>query len=344
MSSIVDSVSSVFTPQMVGKLAGLLGVESEHVRKVAALAGPLLIAGLGRKAAESDAPGAVSGLLDMIPAEVAADQELLLDRLTLSDLGRRVVKSLLGSRGGAISTSLSRAGGVPEIGPLLEVMLPLGVVQVAKTAKESGLDAGGLAAALKGEADGLAASGDDKARAVLDAFADADAEEQFRSLIGVEEWTVVWKAPLLAAGYVSAADKTSLLGDPLGSVKEMEALVRAFDPTVTAPGSVLVDGVVTSIQEWFAQSGGERPWDLRGVDAHDWRQVEAAVSAQLKAAVRALQGLSAEEQSRYKQLILDAATKVAEAGKEGGILGLGGKKVSEDEAHALWVIETALGL
>lgn len=41
---------------------------------------------------------------------------------------------------------------------------------------------------------------------------------------------------------------------------------------------------------------------------------------------------------------MDSATKVAEAGKEGTFLGLGGKKVSEDEAHALWVVETALGL
>ncbi len=41
---------------------------------------------------------------------------------------------------------------------------------------------------------------------------------------------------------------------------------------------------------------------------------------------------------------MDSATKMAEVGKEGGFLGLGGKKVSEDEAHALWVVETALGL
>lgn len=343
MSLIRESATSVFTPQMVEKLAGLLGAETEHVGKTAALVGPLLIAALGRKAVDPAGAGAISGLFDMVPAEVAADQELLLDRLTLSNLGARVVDGLLGDRAGGVATSLSRFAGVPEIGRVLEVALPLGLVQVAKAAEERGLDAGGLTAAVKDEAAGLAASADEAARAVLGALADADAQKELEAKIGQEAWAAVSKAPLIAAGYVSEAGKTSILGDPLGSAKEMEALVRAFDPTAIPSGSVLVDGVVTAVQEWLSQSGGERPWDL-GVDAHDRRRVEAAVSAKLKSAVQALAGLPADELSRYKQLIVDAATKVAEAGKEGGILGIGGKRVSDDEAHALWVVETALGL
>ena len=46
----------------------------------------------------------------------------------------------------------------------------------------------------------------------------------------------------------------------------------------------------------------------------------------------------------YKQFILDLAHRVASAKKEGGVLGIGGKEVSEAEQAALDEISTALGI
>ncbi len=128
----------------------------------------------------------------------------------------------------------------------------------------------------------------------LRASADADWQEELRSEIGEEDWTVVSKAALLAAGYVSAEGRASVLDNPVGPIKETEALVSAFDPTTIPSGSVLVDGVVTGIQKWFAQSGGERPWDVGAVGVRDRRRVEALVSAGLQSALRALAGVSAD--------------------------------------------------
>ncbi len=151
------------------------------------------MAALGRQAAESEDHVAVSDLFDIVPAEVAADEGLPLDRLTLSSLGGRVVDSSLGYRAGGIATSLSRAAGVPEISPILEVALPLGLVRVAETEHEQGLDAGGLAAALRKETAALSTIGDEKAGVAVDAFADAARQEELRSEIGEEDWTVVSK-------------------------------------------------------------------------------------------------------------------------------------------------------
>ncbi len=121
------------------------------------------MAALGRQAAESEDHVAVSDLFDIVPAEVAADEGLPLDRLTLSSLGGRVVDSSLGYRAGGIATSLSRAAGVPEISRVLKVVLPLGLARVAQTVPEQGLDAGGLAAASRKETAAISIIGDENA-------------------------------------------------------------------------------------------------------------------------------------------------------------------------------------
>ena len=56
----------------------------------------------------------------------------------------------------------------------------------------------------------------------------------------------------------------------------------------------------------------------------------------------ALAPLPAHEQADYKKLIVDAAIKMAEAEKEGGFLGLGGRKISDSEQAAIDDIKIAL--
>jgi hypothetical protein len=45
----------------------------------------------------------------------------------------------------------------------------------------------------------------------------------------------------------------------------------------------------------------------------------------------------------YGRLLVDVATRVAEASKEGGILGFGGTRVSEEEQRAIDEIRAAVG-
>jgi hypothetical protein len=46
----------------------------------------------------------------------------------------------------------------------------------------------------------------------------------------------------------------------------------------------------------------------------------------------------------YGRLLVDAATRVAEASKEGGFLGIGGTRVSAQEQQAIDEIRAAVGL
>jgi hypothetical protein len=59
-----------------------------------------------------------------------------------------------------------------------------------------------------------------------------------------------------------------------------------------------------------------------------------------RAAVDRMQGQDANE---YRLWVITIAQKVAEASKEGGFLGIGGKRVSADETAALREIAEAIG-
>ena len=50
-----------------------------------------------------------------------------------------------------------------------------------------------------------------------------------------------------------------------------------------------------------------------------------------------------EESAEYRQFVLSVAQRVAEAGKEGGFLGIGGTRVSAVETRAIEEIAAALG-
>jgi hypothetical protein len=345
MPSLLESITALVTPEMVEKLSKILGGKSDLIAKGLQFLGPLLLTALGKRAASPDGAGAVSCLLGLLPDNAAGDTDGLLSNVISSDLGEQLVGGLLGGQASAVTNSLARSSGVPGLGNLLQLAAPLGLAQIAEKAKDDNLDAAALVAGLQAELAGLEKSGDENAQSVLNAFKDADAQDEIKAKLGEEAWAAVATAPLLAASYVSQAGKPSSFGDPLGMLKELEALSGAFDPATVPAGSVLVDGVVSSIQEAFSKAGlGERLWDLGDVDLDDRKQVKSAVTDKLKVAVDALAALPAGEQDAYKQLIVDAATKVAEAGKEGGFLGWGSKQVSDDEAHALWNVKTALGL
>jgi hypothetical protein len=63
----------------------------------------------------------------------------------------------------------------------------------------------------------------------------------------------------------------------------------------------------------------------------------------LQQASAALAKATPEETAEYKQFVLSVAQRVAEAGKEGGFLGIGGTRVSAAETRAIQEIGAALG-
>jgi hypothetical protein len=345
MASILDSVASLATPELVGQIGSLAGIDPKLVATGWKAVGPTVLGALGAKAAAPGGVDAISGLMNMVGADIAGNPLGALTSLAGSGMGSDVVSSLLGGQATSITNSLSRSIGIPGLGDLMKVGAPLVISQIAKMAKEKNLDAKAVAKEIEAEAKDLAKSADPNVKAAMAAFEDAKAQDALKAKVGDKGWTALTVAPAIAASYVAAAGKGGFLSDPMGAAKEAAALAANFDPTKLSAGSVLVDGVANSLQDTITKvAGGKLPWDLSDYDLSDPAQVKAGIQDKLVAAREALAGLPAEEAAAYKKAVVDGATRVAEASKEGGFLGIGGKQVSDAEVTAINNIKRTLGI
>jgi len=77
----------------------------------------------------------------------------------------------------------------------------------------------------------------------------------------------------------------------------------------------------------------------RGEEARDWLAAEAV--SHVRQAVRIVDEKAPAELDDYKRWIMDVATAVANAAKEGGFLGFGGERVSSEEQKILGQLRAA---
>ena len=66
MSSILDSVTSAFGPDVLKSLGGALGADPSAVGKAMGAVGPLLLSGMSRA---TEAPGGADALMKMLPQD-----------------------------------------------------------------------------------------------------------------------------------------------------------------------------------------------------------------------------------------------------------------------------------
>ena len=150
-----------------------------------------------------------------------------------------------------------------------------------------------------------------------------------KKLLASDEWTKVRLAPLAAASLVMLASPSK--GDDAAA--EAQAAVAAIDAARQgAPAWALLNvafasGVTAADVQKFI---GETP--------------PAAMMSTIKAATAAVAAKAPDQAAAYNAMLLQVATGVAEASKEGGFLGMGKKTVSDKEAEALADLRLALGL
>jgi hypothetical protein len=141
-----------------------------------------------------------------------------------------------------------------------------------------------------------------------------------------EEWATVVEAPLLAGMRVVAADRG-------GTIRESMAIARVYAEARKQHGAnELLDELVASppsMDQERARAAGD---------------VGAASDQSLRAALEILeQKGGADEVEGYKLFVLGVARAAAEAHKEGGFVGIGGKPVSDAEQSALDAVAATLG-
>ena len=129
-----------------------------------------------------------------------------------------------------------------------------------------------------------------------------------------EEWERVARGPVLAGVMVALADRG-------GSFRESLALGKAYAAAKRDEGGTeLLNELVASPPSLDRESAGQPD----------------QIPEQIREAVRIVdEKATPEEAEEYRQFILRLADVVAHAHNEGGVLGIGGKEVSEEEQAAL---------
>lgn len=139
------------------------------------------------------------------------------------------------------------------------------------------------------------------------------------------EWETIARAPAFAALAVMLADRG-------GALRESIALGKAYAEARRDGGSELIEQLVSSPPQVDPASIGP-PDELREQLPTKIREAVSAVE----------QKATPEEAVEYKGFVLRVADVVAHAAKEGGVLGIGGKQVSDEEQAVLDELRQELG-
>jgi hypothetical protein len=153
----------------------------------------------------------------------------------------------------------------------------------------------------------------------------------------VEEWQQILTAPQMAALYVTLASPSG----PVGVVSEAVAVSKwIVEALKESSGNALIDAVAGEFREKAekrekieAPQMGRDPNEVKDGCLRACRDLAALLSEKAPA-----------DAEGYKQWVYSAAQRSAEAAKEGGFLGIGGKRVTEAEVTALEEIADALGI
>jgi hypothetical protein len=151
-----------------------------------------------------------------------------------------------------------------------------------------------------------------------------------------EEWTRLERGPLVAGMAITFADP----GGPIEALKESLAAVKTIAETAkTGSDSELVDALAKDV----AEKAQRRENPLKGFKPKGTMAGEEILDELRTVSEIATQKATAEEAAAYRQWLLDAAQRVADAAKEGGFLGFHAVRVSEGEQKMLDKLGEVLG-
>src|SRR6266478_566033 len=152
-----------------------------------------------------------------------------------------------------------------------------------------------------------------------------------------DEWNQIQRAPFMAGLAVVAASPSG----PFGVVKELFAVGKMLGEVKSQETSNdLIKALVADIEAGAkdlsapAELKGKTPEQVKSYAIESLRQVAALIDKKTKP----------DEAQGFKQWLVSVAQKVAEAAKEGGFLGFGGTRVSEEEAATIKELSTILGV
>ena len=162
-----------------------------------------------------------------------------------------------------------------------------------------------------------------------------------------DEWFLLSSTPAMIGAAMSAAAPSGVIG----TVKEMTAGMRgSVQALKDYPDSELVQALLQKADNWddakekMADYKEKAKARLESAQIKSREELQNAVLADCAAAAKLVDEKCSQTDARiYKEWSVKLANKVAEAAKEGGVLGFGGERVSANEAALIAQIEAALG-
>jgi hypothetical protein len=331
MASLLETLGSVVTPETVGAIGGALGVDTSVVQQGLKVVGPTL---LGSLAKTSSSPEGLQSLTKLMPTDVGSgsDSDILgsvLKSISGGGTSADMMQNVLGSGTNAISGTLSKSLGF-DVGPLLKLGTPLLMGLIAKTAKTQKLDASGVANMLQSESKAFAADPANKATAELaqSALKAGDEAAALRKTFTDAEWLKVRGAPLAAMYLVATASPSK--GPDAGA--ELAAAAGAVAESIKSASPTSLIGTA------FGGGLTQAEIDILKKDAPPAERILSTI----KEGLAVVKAKSPADAATYSAMVMSVAQKTAEAAKEGGFLGIGGKQVSDEEQAALGAIRAAL--
>lgn len=157
-----------------------------------------------------------------------------------------------------------------------------------------------------------------------------------KAAFSAEEWKDLTEAPLAMSLYIVLAAPSLF-----GSLGETFAATRQLvEGAQTATGNELLDAILAEFKE-LGTARAAQP-DLEGRDP---TAIKQQLHGLVSRAVSVLdQKATPAEATAIKQWLYGLAQKTADASKEGGFLGIGGVRVSEEEMAALRELAGLLGV
>lgn len=150
-----------------------------------------------------------------------------------------------------------------------------------------------------------------------------------------EEWDLLLQAPVMAGTYIIVADP-SITAMP----KEMKGMLTAMLSTpAPADAQELVSSMVADIK-----ARAENKEKMAQPEVEKDQNAQAQIFDQIGQALAILETKAPQEKNGFSTWLMSVAEATAEAGKEGGFLGIGAVRVSDKEKAALGELSRFLGL
>jgi hypothetical protein len=327
MATLFESLSQALTPDIAGQVGKAIGLDTDLVSKGISVVGPLVT---GSLASQASSPSGLDGIMKMLPKDTGVPAMGTLGSI-VSALGSGGIagnpqSNLLGAGGGAMAGTIDKALGF-KASSLIPLAAPFVMNLLRQRMTTDRLDTQGVAKLLQDEHTAFTHKGDPSATLVRTALEAGQQAVATKAKYSTESWTKVRLAAAAAGQLVIESSRSGMVG----SLKELTALKSAIvtGAKEAAPTSLVALALDSPLEERELEKLGQDKGSFVGV---------------LQDAVSAVSTASPNELPAYSRFLVQIATQVAEASKEGGFLGIGGTRVSAEEQAAIDQIKSIAGV